>query len=156
VPNSPMLVGPQVSFDYLNLATNHPFGGGSFLGNTINSITSVGITAGVNATPQTFVYASVGPSWIDRTQKLNFLGPTTAVDSSAPGATVGVGVQFRPSGWSVPLFFEVDETFVTKTSVSNPGSQGFLYLNSSDVTTVKGGVQWEFSQFGIGGTHGIW
>jgi hypothetical protein len=162
VGNSGVLAGPNVSFDYLNQDTSHALGGGFFLQNTVKSITNVGITVGVNPTPQILFYTNFGASWIDRDQKLNFLGPTTTVDSSAPGATVGIGMQFRPPGWAVPIVLEVDQTFVQKTSVSNPGSPGFLYRNSSDVTTVKAGVvipvdlTKDWLTFGIRGAYGIW
>jgi hypothetical protein len=119
VGNNGIQVGGYASFDYLNQATNRTFGGASFLGNTINSMTNAGITVGVEATPQIFIYTNFGPSWIDRNQKLNFLGRTTAVDSSAPGVTVGGGVDFLPPGWSVPITVEIDHTFVQQKTVIN-------------------------------------
>jgi hypothetical protein len=141
VGNNGIQMGGYASFDYLNQATNRTFGGASFLGNTINSMTNAGITVGVEATPQIFIYTNFGPSWIDRNQKLNFLGRTTAVDSSAPGVTVGGGVDFLPPGWSVPITVEIDHTFVQQKTVINPDSPGFGYGNDSGVTTARVGIR---------------
>ena len=139
--NNGILVGPYAAFDYLGQETNHILGGGFFLGNTINSITTVGGTVGINATPQTFLFTNFGASWIDRDQRLNFLGRTTAVDSSAPGVTVGGGMDFRPIGSPMSITIEVGHTFVKKRSVSNPDSPGFIYDNDSGVTTAKVGIR---------------
>jgi hypothetical protein len=133
--------GLKGSFDYLNQATNHAFASGIFLGNTINSITNVSVTVGVEVTPQVFLFTNFGPSWIDRNQKLNFLSRTTAVDSSAAGVTVGGGVDVRPPDWSVPITVGIDHTFVQQKSVTNPDSPGFTYGNNSSVTTARVGVR---------------
>jgi opacity protein-like surface antigen len=153
--NGILQAGPFVSFDYLNQDTNHSLAGGFFLGNTINSITTVGATVGVAVTPQIFLYTDFGASWVDRDQKLNFLGRTTAVNASAPGVTVGGGVEFHPSDWLVSMIFEVDHTFVQKTSVSNPDSPGFIYGNDSNINRVKAGIRVPLD-FGIRGPYGIW
>jgi opacity protein-like surface antigen len=144
-----ILIGPSASVDFLRQDTNHTFPPGPFfLGQTINTITTVGGQVGFVPRPDVLVYGQVGAAFVNVTQKLNFLGPVTSVDQTVTGVNVGIGAAFQPhwefAGHPVAVFAQYNRVFVPVATFNNPGSPGFTYDNRNDINTFTAGIRVRF------------
>jgi hypothetical protein len=86
----------------------------------------------------------------DVDHKLNFSGPVTLVNKTVTGASLGLGVAFRPTNWQiagipVAITAQYNHIFLPGTTFDNPGSPLFLYSNQSDIDQFKIGVRVEFN-----------
>jgi hypothetical protein len=144
IPN--ILVGASASLDVLKLDTLHTIPGGFFLGQNTGVIGALKAQAGVVAAPNVLVYGEVGPAFINIDQKLNFVGPVTAVNRTVPGVDFGAGIAFQPAGLQVagiPLavFTQINYIILRAETYDNPGSPLFRYRNNTDITRVGFGVR---------------
>jgi opacity protein-like surface antigen len=156
VMNSPFLIGASGSIDLMRQDTFHTFPGNTFIGQTIDAIGTLNAQIAVVPKQGLLLFGEVGGAVVDIHQKLNFSGPVTWVDQSVTGLNVGIGVAYQPPDWQfagnpVALVFQANRIFLPDAIFNNPGSPGFAYRNSNDVTTFKGGFRW-----GLGSPYNIW
>jgi opacity protein-like surface antigen len=140
------LIGPTFSVDFLNQDTNHNFPGGFFLGQTINTIVTVGGQAGFVPLPNLFVYGEVGAAFVSVTQKLNFLGPVTTADNTVTGLNLGIGAAFQPINWQiagnpVTMFVQYNDIILPDADFNNAGNSSFIYRNRNDFHKINVGFR---------------
>lgn len=144
--NYSIVVGPFVSFDWLDQTINHTFPAGTFLGTTTNWIGTAGLKAGVVPTPGIFLYGLVGVSWLNKDMNINFGGPVTSRNTTVPGFPLGLGGEFQPSflqrfGRPVSLFVQYQHTWWQDAHLNNPtASPSFNYTFRREDHTIKFGV----------------
>ena len=148
--NKSVLVGLFGSVDFPNQSTNRTFANGFFLGQNTNVIGIVGPQVAFAVTPEVLFYGQAGVAVADVDHKLNFSGPVTLVNKTVTGASLGLGVAFRPTNWQiagipVAITAQYNHIFLPRTTFDNPGSPLFLYSNQSDIDQFKIGVRVEFN-----------
>jgi opacity protein-like surface antigen len=147
-----IFVGPAVSVDFLNQNTNHDFAGGFFLGQTINTITTVSGQVAFAPLPGLLFYGEAGAAFANVTQKLNFTGLVTTSDQTVTGLNVGIGAAFQPFNWQIAgipvvVFGQYNHIFLPDTQFINPGSPAFTYNNQTDIDKVEAGIRLQFNAY---------
>jgi opacity protein-like surface antigen len=150
--NSPILIGPSASIEFLRQDTFHTFPGNFFIGQTINGIGTVNGQIGV-AKPGLMFFGELGLGVVNVDQKLNFSGPVTSVNQNVTGLNVGFGFTFQPPSWQIAgnrlaIFTQINRIILPAATFENPGSQGYTYRNENDITQVKAGIRVQLSPDG--------
>lgn len=144
--NSPILIGPSASIEFLRQDTFHTFPGNFFIGQTINGIGTLNAQIGVVANPGLLFFGEVGLGVANVDQKLNFGGPVTTVNRNVTGLNVGLGATYQPPNWQiggnpVAIFTQINRIILPAATFENPGSPGFTYRNDVDVTMIEVGFR---------------
>jgi opacity protein-like surface antigen len=148
--NTNIVVGPFASVEFINQSTNHTFPGGFFLGQTTNTIGTVGGQLGVIAAPGVMLYGEFGAAFANLDQKLNFSGPVTSASQTVTGANIGLGVAIQPTSWRVggmPVAFtaQFNHIFLPGATFDNAGSPGYGYHNDTSINQGLVGLRFNFA-----------
>jgi hypothetical protein len=122
--------GPFVSFDFPNIAVNHTFPGGSYLGARSNVEGTLGAKFGPTFS-SAWLYGIAGVSVLNEKPTVNFVPVSSSSTATVPGATIGVGVSFQPAflqgfGRPVSLFAEYQHTWWEDAHFNMPASSPFF------------------------------
>ncbi len=126
-------LSPFLSFEYLNMAVNHTFPGGSYLGTTSNWAGTAGVKIGPELATGLWLYGIAGVSVLNEKLNVNFIPVASSRTTTVPGGTVGVGAAFQPrflQGFALPvsLFAESQHTWWgDATFNAPPASPAFNY-----------------------------
>ena len=145
-----IVVGPFVSFDYLNHAVNHGFPGGAFLGTTAVWVANAGVKAGVTPSPNVYIYGLAAVALLNQDLNVNFATPASS-NVNTPGVALGFGGEIRPSslqlaGRPISLFAQYQHTWWDTARFNTPpSSPAFNYSFRRDSDTFKVGLNLYFN-----------
>src|SRR5262245_23371141 len=140
-------VTPFVAADFFDHRVRHSFGGGAFLGETINFVGTAGVQLGYAAQPGLQIYALGGAALVNKDFSIDFGGPVTNESQWLWGGTLGVGVAVQPSGLQifgrqVGIFIQYQHIFIEDGRLDRPAASPFFnYRFGNDIDLVKVGVQ---------------
>jgi hypothetical protein len=144
--NNRIIVGPFVSFDWLDQEINHEFAGGTFIGSTAHWIGTAGVKAGLAVAPGAFLYGLVGGSLLEEELNIDFGGPVTSRNETVSGVTVGAGGEWRPSGMQVlghpvSVFAQYQHTWWEDVALNRPAASPFFnYDFEREDVSVRAGI----------------
>jgi opacity protein-like surface antigen len=145
---SGMLLGIVVDANLPNDEVKHRFGGGTFIGSTVNFSASAQVRAGWNAAPDLLLYGQTGISLSNQRLQINFGGPVTDASQLRSGFTAGFGAEWMLAGnpirWGTAssLFVDYTHTWWETASLNAPAASplfNYTWQRESDV--VKAGMR---------------
>jgi hypothetical protein len=140
-----ILVSPFAAFDLLRQTIDHRFAGGTFFGTTTHWIGTAGVKAGVMTQWGLFAYGLAGASVLNKDLNINFGGPITSVNTTVPGATLGLGGEIRPGflqglGRPISVFAQYQHTWWQDAHLNQPvASPFFNYTFQREDNTLRFG-----------------
>ena len=133
LPGSSFAVAPFVAFEWPNIAVNHTFANGSFLGTKSNFEATAGVKAGPRLAQGIWLYGIAGVSALNETLNVNFISVASSKNANVGGATVGAGAAwaFNPSfmqgfGKPVSMFLEYEHTWWQDAHFDTPAASPFF------------------------------
>jgi hypothetical protein len=133
LPGSSVAVAPFVAFEWPNIAVNHTFANGSFLGTKSNFEATAGVKIGPRLAQGIWLYGIAGVSGLNETLNVNFIPVASSKNATVGGATVGAGAAwaFRPNfmqgfGKPVSMFLEYEHTWWQDAHFDTPAASPFF------------------------------
>lgn len=145
--NGAVALSPFVSGAYLGQDIRHNFGGGTFIGEEIKFVGTLGLQMGVFASPNVQLYLLGGLALVNKEFTIDFGAPFVSTSNQwLWGGTIGGGLAWSPSGFQVAnrplkLFVQYQHIFVQDGEIRNPAASPlFAYTFSNDMDVVTLGI----------------
>lgn len=145
--NGTLALSPFLSGAYLGQDLRHTFVGGTFIGEEIKFVGTLGLQLGVFASANTQFYLLGGLAVVNKEFRIDFGAPFVSTSNQwLWGGTIGGGVSWSPEGFQIgnrpiKLFVQYQHIFVQDGAIRNPqASPLFAYTFRNDMDVVALGV----------------
>ncbi len=140
------VLSPSASFTYFGQDIRHTFPTGSFIGEQIVSLITLGGQVGLVSWQggAAQIYGTGGFALANKILTINFGGPASTQNSWVPGGALGIGFSYAPPGLQIAnrqikLFAQYEHVWLADATFTSPAASpafNYTFANGLDLVSV--------------------